>query len=63
MKKIVAINSSLYPTWNTATLVRETAMDKDYNRYNRTMFDPDHRKARHETVFPEDKCLGWADGQ
>ena len=33
----------------------DTLQVKDYSRYNWTMFDPEHKKARHEAVFPEDK--------
>ena len=33
----------------------DTLQVKDYSRYNWTMFDPEHKKQRHETVFPEDK--------
>ena len=33
----------------------DTLQVKDYSRYNWTMFDPAHKKERHETVFPEDK--------
>ena len=33
----------------------DTLQVKDYSRYNWTMFDPEHKKKRHETVFPEDK--------
>ena len=33
----------------------DTLQVKDYSRYNWTMFDPAHKKARHETVFPQDK--------
>ena len=33
----------------------DTLQVKDYSRYNWTMFNPDHKKERHETVFPQDK--------
>ena len=33
----------------------DTLQVKDYSRYNWTMFNPEHKKERHETVFPEDK--------
>ena len=33
----------------------DTLQVKDYSRYNWAMFDPEHKKARRETVFPEDK--------
>jgi len=32
----------------------ETLQVNDYDRYNWTMFDPESRKHRHETVFPDD---------
>ena len=32
----------------------ETLQVHDYDRYNWTMFDPESRKHRHETVFPDD---------
>ena len=33
----------------------DTLQVRDYSRYNWTMFNPDAKKERHETVFPEDK--------
>jgi len=33
----------------------DTLQVKNYSRYNWTMFNPDAKKERHETVFPEDK--------
>lgn len=33
----------------------DTLQVKDYSRYNWTMFNPDAKKERHETVFPQDK--------
>ena len=33
----------------------DTLQVKDYSRYNWTMFNPESKKERHETVFPEDK--------
>ena len=33
----------------------DTLQVKDYSRYNWTMFDPEHKKERHETVFPADQ--------
>lgn len=71
MKKIVAINCSPRATWNTAALVREAAkilirsdtlQVKDYSRYHWTMFNPEHKQERHETVFPEDKKKAFALG-
>ena len=41
----------------------DTLQVKDYSRYNWTMFDPEHKKARHETVFPEDKKKAFALGE
>jgi len=40
----------------------DTLQVKDYSRYNWTMFDPAHKKERHETVFPEDKQKAFALG-
>ena len=40
----------------------DTLQVKDYSRYNWTMFDPEHKKERHETVFPEDKKKVFALG-
>jgi multimeric flavodoxin WrbA len=33
----------------------DTLQVHDYDRYNWTMFDPEAKKQRHETVFPQDK--------
>ena len=41
----------------------DTLQVKDYSRYNWTMFDPAHKKERHETVFPEDKKKAFALGE
>ena len=41
----------------------DTLQVKDYSRYNWTMFDPEHKKGRHETVFPEDKRNAFALGE
>jgi len=41
----------------------DTLQVKDYSRYNWTMFDPEHKKERHETVFPEDKKKAFALGE
>ena len=38
----------------------DTLQVKDYSRYNWTMFDPEHKKERHETVFPEDQKKAFA---
>ncbi len=40
----------------------DTQQVKDYSRYNWTMFDPKHKKERHETVFPEDQKKAFALG-
>ena len=40
----------------------DTLQTQDYSRYNWTMFDPEHKKARHETVFPEDRKKSFALG-
>ena len=39
-----------------------TLQVKDYSRYNWTIFDPEHKKERHEKVFPEDKKKAFALG-
>ena len=41
----------------------DTLQVMDYSRYNWTMFDPEHKKARHETVFPEDKKKAFVLGE
>ena len=41
----------------------DTLQVKDYSRYNWTMFEPEHKKARHETVFPEDMKKAFALGE
>ena len=41
----------------------DTLQVKDYSRYNWTMFDPEHKKERYETVFPEDKKKAFALGE
>lgn len=41
----------------------DTLQVKDYSRYSWTMFDPEHKKERHETVFPEDKKKAFALGE
>ena len=41
----------------------DTLQVKDYSRYNWTMFDPEHKKERHEAVFPEDKKKAFALGE
>jgi len=40
----------------------DTLQVKDYSRYSWTMFDPGHKKERHEKVFPEDKKKAFALG-
>ena len=40
----------------------DTLQVKDYSRYDWTMFDPEHKKQRHETVFPEDQKKAFALG-
>ena len=40
----------------------DTLQVKDYSRYNWTMFDPEHKKERHEAVFPEDRKKAFALG-
>ena len=41
----------------------DTLQVKDYSRYNWTMFEPEHKKVRHEAVFPEDKKKAFALGK
>ena len=41
----------------------DTLQVKDYSRYNWTMFDPAHKKERHEDVFPEDKKMAYSLGE
>ena len=41
----------------------DTLQVKDYSRYNWTMFNPEHKQERHETVFPEDKKKAFAQGE
>jgi len=41
----------------------DTLQVKDYSRYNWTMFNPEAKKERHETVFPEDKKKAFALGE
>ena len=41
----------------------DTLQVKDYGRYNWTMFNPEHKKERNETVFPEDKNKAFALGE
>ena len=40
----------------------DTLQVEDYSRYDWTMFDPEHKKQRHETVFPEDQKKAFALG-
>ena len=40
----------------------DTLQVKDYSRYNWTMFNPKHKKERHENVFPEDKKKAFTFG-
>ena len=41
----------------------DTLQVNDYSRYNWTMFDPEHKKERHENVFPEDKKKAFVMGE
>ena len=41
----------------------DTLQVKDYSRYHWTMFDPEHKKERHEKVFPEDMKKAFALGE
>ena len=40
----------------------DTLQVYDYDKYNWTMFDPEAKKQRHETVFPEDKKKAFGFG-
>lgn len=40
----------------------DTLQVSDYSKYNWTMFDPDAKKKRHETVFPTDKGKAFSLG-
>ena len=48
-----SLNTFVGPT--RILISSDTLQVKDYSRYNWTMFNPDAKKERHETVFPEDK--------
>ena len=63
MKKIVAINCSPRSAWNTATLVREAAKGAGGKGAEVEMIDPEHKKQRHETVFPADMQKAFALGE
>ena len=41
----------------------DTLQVKDYSRYHWTMFDSEHKKERHEKVFPKDKKKAFALGE
>lgn len=41
----------------------DTLQVNDYSRYNWTMFNPEHKKERHENMFPEDKKKAFAMGE
>ena len=41
----------------------DTLQVRDYSRYDWTMFNPEHKKERHEKVFPEDKKKAYALGE
>ena len=41
----------------------DTLQIKDYSRYNWTMFNPEHKKQRRDTVFPEDKKNAFTLGE
>ena len=53
-----SFNTFLGPT--KILISSDTLQVKDYSRYNWTMFDPAHKKQRHETVFPEDQKKAFA---
>ena len=41
---------------------KETGFTLNYDKYNWTYFDPEAKKKRHETVFPEEKKKAFALG-
>ena len=41
----------------------DTLQVSDYSRYNWTMFEPEHKKERHETVFPENRQKAFTLGE
>jgi len=43
-------------------IASDTLQVADYSKYDWTMFDPEAKKARHETVFPEDKHKAFSLG-
>jgi len=56
-----SINTFVGPT--QILISSDTLQVKDYSRHNWTMFDPEHKKERHATVFPEDKKKAFALGE
>ena len=56
-----SLNTFVGPT--KILISTDTLQVKDYSRYDWTMFDPEHKKQRHETVFPEDKKKAFALGE
>ena len=41
----------------------DTLQVKDYSRYHGTMFNPEHKKQRHDAVCPEDQKKAFALGE
>ena len=56
-----SLNTFVGPT--KILISSDTLQVKDYSRYNWTMFDPEHKKERHKTVFQEDKKKAFALGE
>ncbi len=56
-----SLNTFVGPT--KVFISSDTLQVKDYSRYNWTMFDPEHKKKRHETVFPKDKEKAFSMGK
>ena len=50
-KKIIAVNAGPRKGWNTDTLIMEAAKGK--TDWPWTLFDPESKKLRYETVFPQ----------
>ena len=48
----------------TQTLVSaDTLQVSHYDKYNWTMFNPDHKKKRREMVFPQERQAAFAHGK
>lgn len=54
------LNNMIGPT--KVMISGDTLQVKDYSKYDWTIFDPEAKKERHETVFPEEKQKAFALG-